>query len=70
VLKAGGVERHRWSRDKMFIAMISERELGPGETWSFELDDVLDVEPGRYSLVALVTGSPAPPVVRGELTVG
>ena len=70
VLEAGGVERYRWSRDKAFVLMISERELGAGETWSFSLEDVLDVEPGRYSLVASVTATPPPPpVVRGEVSV-
>ena len=69
VLEAGGVERYRWSRDKAFVLMISERELGAGETWSFALEDVLDVEPGRYSLVASVTATPPPPVVRAELSV-
>lgn len=69
VLEAGGVERYRWSRDKAFVLMITERELDAGETWSFSLEDVLDVEPGRYSLVASVTATPPPPVVRAELSV-
>jgi Intracellular proteinase inhibitor len=69
VLEAGGAERYRWSRDKAFVLMISERELGAGETWSFPLEDVLAVEPGRYSLVASVTATPPPPLVRGELSV-
>jgi hypothetical protein len=69
VLEAGGVERYRWSRDKAFVLMITERELGTGETWSFSLDDVLDVEPGRYSLVATVTAAPRPPVVKAEISV-
>lgn len=66
VLESDGVELYRWSRDKAFVLMISERELDAGETWSFSLEDVLDVEPGRYSLVASVTASPPPPVVRSE----
>jgi hypothetical protein len=70
VLSAGGAERYRWSRDKMFVMMLSERELAAGEEWGFALDDVLDVEPGRYALEATVTALPAPPVVRGEILVG
>ena len=69
VLEAVGVERYRWSRGRAFIQMVSERELDAGETWSFSLDDVLHVEPGRYSLVASVTATPPPPVVRAELSV-
>lgn len=69
VLEAGGVERYRWSRDKAFVLMISERELDAGEMWSFALEDVLDVEPGRYSLAASVTATPPPPLVRAELSV-
>jgi Intracellular proteinase inhibitor len=69
VLEADGVERYRWSRGMAFIQVLSERELDAGETWSFSLDGVLDVEPGRYSLVASVTASPAPPPVRTELSV-
>lgn len=69
VLEADGVERYRWSRDKAFVLMITERELAAGEMWSFALDDVLDVEPGRYSLLAVVTATPRPPVVEAEISV-
>jgi hypothetical protein len=69
VLETGGVERYRWSRDKAFILMITEHELEAGETWSFSLEDVLQVEPGRYSVVAWVTATPPPPVVRAEISV-
>jgi hypothetical protein len=69
VLEAGGVERYRWSRDKAFVLMITERRLDAGDTWSFSLDDVLDVEPGRYSLVATVAASPRPPAVMAEISV-
>jgi Intracellular proteinase inhibitor len=69
VLSAGGVERYRWSRDKMFMAMLSERELAAGEELDFALEDVLEVEPGEYALVATVTARPEPPVVRGEIAV-
>ena len=70
VLESDGVERYRWSRDKAFVLMIGERVLDAGETWSFSLEDILEVEPGLYSIVASVTASPSPPVVRSELSVG
>jgi Intracellular proteinase inhibitor len=69
VLSAGGVERYRWSRDKMFVMMISERELAAGEEWGFVLEDVLEVEPGDYTLAATVTAQPPPPEVRAGLVV-
>ena len=69
VLSAGGVERYRWSRDKMFVMMISERELVAGEDWGFVLEDVLEVEPGAYALEATVAALPEPPVVRGRIVV-
>jgi hypothetical protein len=69
VLESDGVERYRWSRDKAFVLMITEQELDAGETLSFSLEDVLDVEPGRYSLIASVTASPPPPEITTELTV-
>jgi hypothetical protein len=69
VLEADGVERYRWSRDKVFIQMVTERELDAGETWSFSLEDELDVEPGRYSLIATVTASPTPPALRARISI-
>ena len=69
VLEAGGEERYRWSSGRLFAAVLSERALPPGGDWTFSLDDVLTVEPGRYSLLATVTARP-PLVVRGEVSVG
>jgi hypothetical protein len=68
-LHAGGVERYRWSRGLVFVQMLSERSLEPGEAWSFSLEGELDVEPGRYSLLATVTATPPPPPVHAEVTV-
>jgi hypothetical protein len=69
VLLAGAEERYRWSRDKMFVMMLSERELAAGEEWGFVLEDMLEVEPGEYALKATVTARPEPPVVRGGVVV-
>jgi hypothetical protein len=69
VLEAGGRERYRWSRDKLFAAVITQRELVPGEEWVAELDDILTVEPGAYTLLATLTASPRPPSVHGAVSV-
>jgi hypothetical protein len=69
VLEAGGAERHRWSRDKYFTAAIMEREVPALAELTFELDDVLSVEPGTYVLHASVKSQPAPPPVRREIVV-
>jgi Intracellular proteinase inhibitor len=69
VLEADGVERYRWSSGKAFAQMIVERELPVGGELAFVLEDVLNVEPGTYSLLATVTSRPAPPPVRDEITV-
>jgi hypothetical protein len=58
-----------WSRDKPFAAMMSEKELHAGEEWAFFIEDVVRVEPGEYSVLATVTGRPAPPPVRGDVVV-
>jgi hypothetical protein len=69
VLEAGGVEAYRWSRGMMFATVISEREIVPGAEWTFALGGALSVEPGAYSLVASVSARPAPPPVRGEISI-
>jgi Intracellular proteinase inhibitor len=69
ILSRQAVERYRWSRERMFLAVLGEYELAPGEEWAFTLEDVLDVEPGTYEVLASVTGRPAPPPVRGSIVV-
>jgi Intracellular proteinase inhibitor len=69
VLEADGAERYRWSSDKYFTAAIMEREVPALSELTFELDDVLSVEPGTYSLRASVKSQPAPPAVRTEIVV-
>jgi hypothetical protein len=39
------------------------------ETWTAVLDDTLEVQPGVYVAVALVTCIPRPPPVRAEMRV-
>jgi Intracellular proteinase inhibitor len=69
VLVQDGFERWRWSDGQMFLQMLSERGLAPGETWSFELEGVLDVAAGAYDAVATVSSDPAPPPARRHVVV-
>jgi sulfur-carrier protein len=69
VLEAGGAEAYRWSRGRLFASVVVEHELPPGSEWSFTLDDALSVEPGSYSLLATVSARPAPPPIRGAVSV-
>jgi hypothetical protein len=34
VLAAGGAERYRWSRGRMFAAVLVSQELAPGVEWT------------------------------------
>jgi Intracellular proteinase inhibitor len=68
-LGIAGVEHYRYSRDKLFAQVVVEQELEPGDEWGFALEDVLAVEPGRYSLLATVTATPALPPLRGKIRV-
>jgi uncharacterized protein (DUF58 family) len=68
-LGIAGVEHYRYSRGKLFAQVMAERELEPGDEWSFALEDVLTVAPGNYSLLASVTATPTLPPLRGELRV-
>lgn len=64
VLEQGGSERWRWSDGKFFAQALSERELAPGEAWSFTLEGGPSVEPGSYEAVATVRAQPAPSPAR------
>jgi intracellular proteinase inhibitor BsuPI len=68
-LEQDGVERWRWSDGQMFLQVLGERELVPGEMWLLELEGVLDVEPGEYEAVATVSSEPAPPPARQRVVV-
>jgi hypothetical protein len=68
-LEQDGVERWRWSDGRLFLQVLGERELAPGERWSFSLEGDLDVEPGAYDAVASVSADPAPPPARRPVVV-
>lgn len=42
-LEREGTDRYRWSEGRLFLQVIGERSLAPGETWTFALDGSLDV---------------------------
>jgi len=70
VLEQGQAERYRWSGGKVFTQAFAETSIAAGQEESFELkDDTLDVEPGRYELVASLTSQPSPTEVRQAVTV-
>ncbi len=69
VLEQAGGERYRWSRNRVFIQLVTERRLEPGESWTIVLDDTLDVEPGSYEAVAFLSCRPSPAPVRSRVVV-
>lgn len=69
VLLAGGVERYRWSRGRLFAAALVAQELAPGEDWTFSLADTVSLPAGTYSLQASVSSQPALPPVHAEVVV-
>jgi hypothetical protein len=69
VLERDGSERWRWSDGKFFAQVLSERELAPGEAWSFTLEGGPSVEPGSYDAVATVRAQPAPSPARATVLV-
>jgi hypothetical protein len=70
VLLQGGAEKYRWSQGRVFTQAIRTKDLAPGESLSFSLDDTLPVEPGSYELVASVASDPAPAPAQRTVTVG
>jgi hypothetical protein len=69
VLERGGIERYRWSEGLLFGQVVSERSLGPGETWAVALEGSLDVEPGQYEATGTLACQPRPPVARARVVV-
>ena len=55
VLSQEGVEKYRWSDDKLFTEAIKTVTLGPGELYSVAINDTLEIPPGRYDLEAFLT---------------
>ncbi|HET6642053.1 MAG TPA: BsuPI-related putative proteinase inhibitor [Gaiellaceae bacterium] len=68
-LEQDGSERWRWSDGKLFLQVLTERELAVGEAWSFTLEGGPSVEPGRYEAVATVRAEPAPSRARTTVLV-
>lgn len=52
-----GEVAYTWSAARSFIQALGEEAIPAGERIEFELEDVLDVEPGEYELVATVTAT-------------
>jgi len=69
VLAAGGSERYRWSRGRLFAAVLGEQALAPGQEWSYPLVDSLALPAGQYVLHATVPAQPALPPVHGEVMI-
>jgi hypothetical protein len=58
IVRRGGERRHRWSSRKAFFQAFTARTLGPRETYTCTLrPTVLELEPGRYELIAYLTST-------------
>jgi hypothetical protein len=68
-LARDGVERYRWSDGRMFAQVVVDQPLDPAATWTIALDGRLDVEPGAYEAVGVVTCNPRLPTARTTVTV-
>lgn len=60
ILGQDGVEKYRWSADKVFTAAMETVTVEPGRALSIVLNDRLPVAPGNYDVVAVVTASVGP----------
>jgi Intracellular proteinase inhibitor len=58
-----GEAHYCWSWGTGVLPVLTSHRLGPGETWTFVLSDVLEIEPGRYSLKAWLTTGVRAPVI-------
>jgi hypothetical protein len=56
-LTRDGDEVYRWGRSQMFAQELGEEPVAAGEELTFELDDVLEVDPGEYELEASITAT-------------
>jgi Intracellular proteinase inhibitor len=58
VLRQGGKIVYSWSSDRVFAQYVTARRLGPGATYVCNLGpDLLDLEPGRYELIAYLAST-------------
>ena len=69
VLVSEGVERHRWSTDRIFTQAEEEETLLSGESRRLVLEDVLAVGPGEYRLEAVLTSDKEPGPAVGSVAV-
>jgi Intracellular proteinase inhibitor len=70
VLRRGGKIIYSWSAKRGFAQAVSGRRLGAGATYVCTLGpDPLDLEPGRYELIAHLAGKTKPALTRRSLLV-
>lgn len=76
ILSSGGVERYRWSDEKVFTQAVEVQTAEPGASVPVVLNDSVQLPPGEYEVSATVTaslgpeGAPAPlPEIKTTLTV-
>jgi hypothetical protein len=70
VLRRGGKIIYSWSANRGFAQVVSARRLGARETYVCSLGpDPLDLEPGRYELIAHLAGKTKPALTRQSLLV-
>lgn len=51
VVRRGGDEVWRWSRDKGFLTVVTTDRIGPGETWIYT-EELPRLSPGTYTVEA------------------
>ena len=64
-----GEPAYTWSAARSFIQSLGEETIPAGETVELPLDDVLEVDPGVYELVATVTATNEDLSVSRQVTV-
>lgn len=60
VLKRDGAEIYRYSGQRVFSPALSNETIQPGTSQTFTLEDLLDVEPGKYEMTVSLSGTPDP----------
>jgi hypothetical protein len=56
IVRRGGGLKYSWHFRKVFFQAFTGRTLEPGETYVCRLDpDALELEPGRYEVIAYLT---------------
>ena len=65
-----GGQLYKWSTDLGFTQSIREVSISPGETMRLPLSDSgFNLSAGAFDLESWLTGSPAPPPVRGRIVI-